>query len=229
MLSSISLGGVLKMTVKLIDGSDFGLTELILSESRTPDHENDPQEDAELSAVAFENGATHLSVETGCFYKVGAEGYVSFFKKDSGGSICEIPSGYEEFEIHQAGFIPLGELGSSMQRALRSIASYWEMTGAHFGAIVLCGLPSTGKSWLCSELDRRGMKNVESYSLYGFGSADVKNAMAIIKEEIAYHNASLGHLVFSAPSLELAKALEDYMQVFYIEGSPMDAIRKSLN
>lgn len=217
------------MTVRLIDGNDLCLNELILSELSTPASENDPVESAEISAFALENGATHLSVETGCFYKVGEEGYVSFFKKDSGGSVREIPSGYEEFEIHQAGFTPILECGSSMQRALRSIPSYWEMTGAHSGAIVLCGATGTGKTWLSSELNKQGFRNYESYSLYGLGPRDIKKAMSIIKEELSYHDSKkLGHLIFSTTSRELAVELENREQVFYIEGSPLKSIRESL-
>ena len=61
----------------------------------------------------------------------------------------------------------------------------------------------------------------------------VKNAidyrMAVIKEEMAFHDWDLGHLVFSVPCKELALAIEDLMQVFYIEGSPMKSIKSSLS
>lgn len=212
------------MKASLIDGSDFDKMGIASSHDAS-----DPMDDKELVAHALSNGATHISVETGHYYKVGADCEVSFFKRESNGSIRQIPSTYEAFEIDQGGFTPFMDGGSSAERALRAIANYWKITGPHFGAIVLSGMTGTGKSWISSELNSRGMKNYESYSLYGYGHNDAKKAMAVIKEEMAFHDWELGHLVFSVPCKELALAIDGLIQVFYIDGSPMKSIKSSLS
>ena len=213
------------MNARLIDGVDLS------EEGFSPAGAQieDPSFDEELSEYATKSGATHLCTETGYYYKLDENLDVSFFRRDSAGVISQIPSSFEAFELDHSGFIPFASGGSSMDRALRSIANYWKLTGPHIGAILLCGASGTGKTWLSSELNKQGLKNHESCSLYGLGAGDAKKAFSIIKKELAYHDSEkTGHLIFSTTSLELANALDLSVQVFFLEGSPAKAIRISL-
>lgn len=97
------------MTARLIDGCD--LTDISADNWARSGSDYDPSGDLGLNAFAFDRGATHISVETGNLYKVGADGCVSFFKREQCGEMREIPSSCEAFEIASAGFTRLANLG----------------------------------------------------------------------------------------------------------------------
>lgn len=180
----------------------------------------DPCEDKELMLYAFNNGATHIAIESGFPY-MAINGETYFFKRH-GSRIDKIASELEPDGMDSCDFIKVSREGSIYENLDKMREHFLES----FMPVVLYGPSSRGKGIVVDLLCRvDGIRAVKSYDLYGYtGQSSSCDILRKVIETTACHEA-LVCTVFATTDKSVAELLAPFMPVFYLDDDRSDILQ----
>ena len=180
----------------------------------------DPCEDKELMTYAFNNGATHIAIESGFPYKaINGESY--FFKRH-GSRLDKIASELDPEGVDSCDFLKIQRKGSIYENLDKMREHFLES----FMPVVLYGPRSRGKGLVVDLLCKvDGISAVKSHELYAYDAqSSLNDILRKVIESTACHDACVG-LVFATTDKGVARMLEPFMPVFYLDDDRSDIIK----